>query len=343
MEHKSKKSEAMEIDNGENNIAVANEGEIGKDEISVNDVEKEKDVNKIETDDGREKKGRNSFNFYFPIIVIGIGIGWLIGLSVSPVLNIILTGLVTILAGVLTVLSGISKSDVTTEGVVNDKKLVTSKKININLFPLMWLVIGIVFGSGSGIYIRNIDLMKMNEYRKYEKSGISEEEFSKLILCRDFSSVECKIYSEGSTSTTTNSANVTTKNSDNNSVNNSNSVSKIEQEANNSNKSLSSNSPSKIKVEITPKSDPQSSKVTKNDEPKERSSTILHPNTEKATQCEQISGESLETLKSAMKRVSPRNELNEFAETCAGIECFNKAKEKCPNLKLGGPEDDVQK
>jgi hypothetical protein len=342
MEYKSKKSEAKEINKAENNTAATREKNIGNDEIFVNDAEKEKDVNKIKANDDKDKERGNFFYFYFPIIVIGIGIGWLIGLSVSPVLNIILTGLITILASILTIISGISKSNAAAEDTVKDTNLVTSKIINVNLFPLMWLVIGIVSGSVSGIYTRNHDLIKMNEYSKYDGS-ISKEDFGKLLLCRDFPYVECKIYLEGFTSATPHSANTVTKNLDNNSASTSNLNSKTEQETNSSSKPLSSVSQSKIKVEIIPKSDSQSSKVTKNDEPKKESSTILFPNEATAMHCDQINGESLETLKSAMKRVIPRNKLNEFAETCVGTECFVKAKQICPDLKLKKEEDNVQK
>jgi hypothetical protein len=69
----------------------------------------------------------------------GLGIGWLVGMSVSPVLAVVVTSLLAAAAAGASVLSGIQRSE-------------TDRSINI--VPVFVLVLGIVVGSVAGVLTR---------------------------------------------------------------------------------------------------------------------------------------------------------------------------------------------
>ena len=69
----------------------------------------------------------------------GLGIGWLVGMSVSPVLAVVVTSLLAAAAAGASVLSGLQKSE-------------TQRSINI--VPVFILVLGVVLGSVVGVLTR---------------------------------------------------------------------------------------------------------------------------------------------------------------------------------------------
>jgi len=69
----------------------------------------------------------------------GLGIGWLVGMSVSPVLAVVVTSLLAAAAAAASVLSGIQKSE-------TDRSL--------NVIPVFVLILGIVAGSVVGVLTR---------------------------------------------------------------------------------------------------------------------------------------------------------------------------------------------
>jgi hypothetical protein len=78
--------------------------------------------------------------------VCGLGIGWLIGLSVSPTLNIVVTALLTVVTGALSALVGIN---------VHEHK--TLSAVRVDLSPVAILIAGIVMGSAVGVHARTND------------------------------------------------------------------------------------------------------------------------------------------------------------------------------------------
>jgi hypothetical protein len=69
----------------------------------------------------------------------GLGIGWLVGMSVSPVLAVVVTSLLAAAAAGASILSGIQKPESYRE---------------INVVPVFVLVLGIVIGSVFGVLTR---------------------------------------------------------------------------------------------------------------------------------------------------------------------------------------------
>lgn len=81
------------------------------------------------------------FGLVASLLITGIGIGWLIGLSVSPVVSIVITSVTGSAAAVVAVLSGLEKE----------------RQWSVNPWPLAVLIAGLVSGSMIGIEARNQD------------------------------------------------------------------------------------------------------------------------------------------------------------------------------------------
>ncbi|MEW5926408.1 MAG: hypothetical protein AB1941_02870 [Gemmatimonadota bacterium] len=86
------------------------------------------------------------------ILVSGLGIGWLLGLAQTPVLNTVLTSVIAVAAGLITVLMGLSTGDNKAQ-----PNAATQKRISVppvNAVPLMLLVLGLAVGASGGLYTR---------------------------------------------------------------------------------------------------------------------------------------------------------------------------------------------
>lgn len=82
------------------------------------------------------------------LIAIGLGIGWLVGLSVTPgTTSIILTSIMTIVVLLITVVSGLEKETSTEEQK-------SYSKWKVSPIPLALFIVGLVVGSSVGIYAR---------------------------------------------------------------------------------------------------------------------------------------------------------------------------------------------
>lgn len=99
------------------------------------------------------------------ILIIGVGIGWLVGLSTSPIIAGIITSLIALGAGVVTGLQ-----------VIESKKEenVEKEKHYINAKPLALLILGISLAAPCGILVRT--------YHVFESSSI----ISKQTDTKDF-------------------------------------------------------------------------------------------------------------------------------------------------------------
>lgn len=121
------------------------------------------------------------------LCIVGLGIGVLAGLSVSPVLSIILTSLIVAAATANAVLSDfLSKSSAPSEDSAPAEKRTPST------WPLAVLVVGIVLGSLSGVWARttySVTLLDQAsdkiEYAPNENIAIAVEEWVALGIPRE--------------------------------------------------------------------------------------------------------------------------------------------------------------
>ncbi len=87
--------------------------------------------------------------------ISGISMGILIGLSESEILAKILVPILTLVIGTLSILVGYKRDEKGDDSAEGFEKLIN----RINLFPIMFLVVGIVVGAFGGLYAKNYDIM----------------------------------------------------------------------------------------------------------------------------------------------------------------------------------------
>lgn len=107
------------------------------------------------------------------LLVCGLGVGWLIGLSVSSLLYLVITSLMSIIAGLAGALAGLE--------MPSEKEAPTTptpkRMIQLDPVPLTAFILGLVLGASTGVYARtnqffgpNIDKLaekwKATEYTK---------------------------------------------------------------------------------------------------------------------------------------------------------------------------------
>ena len=126
-------------------------------------------------------------DFIMPIlafIVIGFGIGWLAGLSISPVVSILLTSVVTLAGGFVGAFSGLN-------GNVSDGY----KKVNPA--PLAFLIFGIILGSTIGILVRTHNILGSSGSIVENNQSIVEDKQSRGVLFSSSAS-ECGLFLQAS-------------------------------------------------------------------------------------------------------------------------------------------------
>jgi len=108
------------------------------------------------------------------LLLCGAGIGWLAGLSLSPVVETILTSLVSIVAGATTLAMGIRSEETKWKAV----------RGAVSPLPLLLLIIGICGGSVGGLYARSNSLFGQDpEHMKkvLTAAGVPDKEANQYI------------------------------------------------------------------------------------------------------------------------------------------------------------------
>lgn len=119
------------------------------------------------------------------LLIVGLGIGWLIGLSVSPVVSIVLTSVVGSAAAIAAVLSGIDDRSAT----AGNESGRSQRTYGVNPLPLAVLIVGVVVGSVIGISARNRHWLGSDlsaEVSKWTRLGFPPETVERLILSSQY-------------------------------------------------------------------------------------------------------------------------------------------------------------
>ncbi len=117
------------------------------------------------------------------LLITGMGIGWLIGLSVSPVVSIVITTVTASAATIIAALSGLE--DKPDEGKEANRQKPLLLRWNVDPLPLMLLVVGIFLGSLLGIKARNAGWLGTDlsiEVKKWTDEGLIDSNFTKADL-----------------------------------------------------------------------------------------------------------------------------------------------------------------
>ena len=120
------------------------------------------------------------------LFVIGLGVGWLAGLSVSPVIATIITSIVGVTVALISTLSGLNPQ------ITDSKDESTTKSLprwNVNPVPLAFLIFGIVLGSIVGILARNHNWLgtdMQTEIQQWTDLGIPKKDVVQQMFERHY-------------------------------------------------------------------------------------------------------------------------------------------------------------
>lgn len=121
------------------------------------------------------------------ILISGSGTGILIGLSVSPVLHIIVASVISVIVGVSAALAGLEPSQVTGAAEQDHAHIPKFRRSlpQVNPLPVTLLIVGLVLGAFVGIYVRTNQLFGPNPKRlalPWVGTGLDERDIQKRIF-----------------------------------------------------------------------------------------------------------------------------------------------------------------
>ncbi len=113
------------------------------------------------------------------VLVSGLGIGWLAGLSASPVVSGVIASLLGVAAGVVTTFRSASAS--------------SAKSVVADARPVALLVVGVALAATAGVAVRTHDLLSPPaKLEQVEQSAVSKENLiSRSVLFAQPGSEEC--------------------------------------------------------------------------------------------------------------------------------------------------------
>lgn len=119
----------------------------------------------------------------------GLGLGWLVGLSVSPVLQVIVASIIALAVAATSALAGLKPESDTTassgaEGKGSSPRFVPSG-LRVSLLPLTLLIVGIATGASAGIFTRTnnlLGLMPEISSKRWSGTGIEKKELEKRMF-----------------------------------------------------------------------------------------------------------------------------------------------------------------
>jgi hypothetical protein len=123
------------------------------------------------------------------LLASGLGLGWLVGLSVSPVLQVIVASIVALAVAATSALAGLKPESDTTassgaEGKGSPPRFVPSG-LRVSLLPLTLLIVGIAAGASAGVFTRTNNLLGLNpeiSSKRWSGIGIEKRELEKRMF-----------------------------------------------------------------------------------------------------------------------------------------------------------------
>ena len=114
------------------------------------------------------------------LVLCGTSIGWLIGLSASPVIQTVISSLLAVITSILTLLFSLQ------DGKLKDK--ISDNLGVINVFPLAVFLLGLSLAATIGIYARSNDWFGVNpqtferkwEFKDKDSSGIIKSLYNEI-------------------------------------------------------------------------------------------------------------------------------------------------------------------
>lgn len=120
------------------------------------------------------------------IIFSGLFLGWLMGLSVAPVVKDVITSLMLIITTLLTIISGVKNFD----DKIQFNKYFSLVK-NLSITPILSLMLGVASGATAGVYVRAHNYLGPSPQfyiDQWSGNGIDENEIAQNIFNNTYSS-----------------------------------------------------------------------------------------------------------------------------------------------------------
>lgn len=143
----------------------------------------------------------DGWKIWLALLTTGAGIGWLVGLSVSPVVSVVVSSVTGVVTALIALLSGVKLSGLNGPQInfVEHESEATPPQTRyrhwqVNPVPIAWLMLGLILGSSSGIWVRTHDLLSPHtqslseeaEVARWEALGLKKEEVAARLFDRHF-------------------------------------------------------------------------------------------------------------------------------------------------------------
>jgi hypothetical protein len=118
------------------------------------------------------------------LLISGIGIGWLIGLSVSPVIYVVITSVIALVVSIISALAGLKLNEPETQSSDESRKK-RRLQVEINPVPMTLTIVGLVIGASVGIYGRTNNWLgprPSNFVERWKDTELSKKEISKRLF-----------------------------------------------------------------------------------------------------------------------------------------------------------------
>lgn len=140
----------------------------------------------------RKDTGRLVFNS-FCLLMSGLGLGWLVGLSVSPVIQTILASLIAVVVSISSALAGLRPSH--SDGEQDDSQEREANKPRahgrwtflflLDPLPVMSMIIGLACGASVGVYARTNDWLGARTnilVEEWKDTGLSPKDITTRVF-----------------------------------------------------------------------------------------------------------------------------------------------------------------
>lgn len=119
------------------------------------------------------------------LFVSGFGLGWLVGLSVSPVLQVIVASIVALAVAATSALAGLKSDAAGGLGAEGSPLRFVQSGIRVSLLPLSLLIVGIATGASAGVFARTNNLLGLDpeiSLKRWSGTGIEKRELEKRMF-----------------------------------------------------------------------------------------------------------------------------------------------------------------
>jgi len=116
------------------------------------------------------------------LVISGLGVGWIVGLSISPVVHIVLGSILALVVSLASAIAGVEKLEEAEEQASAGKTGPIAQKVarvRLDPRPIALLVLGLAIGSSIGAYARTNDWLGENPRRvvdRWKGAGLDEAE-----------------------------------------------------------------------------------------------------------------------------------------------------------------------